>query len=231
MAKLFQEIKSVPRSRQIVDTFRKAIAEGIIKVGDRLPPERELCMQLGVSRTSLREAIRILEAYGIIETRQGGGTFVTDRFTENVFEFLGFGSHLTKQHFYHLLDVRAILEVGAVAAIIEAIQDESIHKLEQLIDALEKSDSSNELGFLDAKYHEALIELSGNPILIALYKMIFKMLLQATSAVISYPTAKSIAVRDHRIILKALQEKNIEYSKQMIQQHLIHTRNIIETYY
>jgi GntR family transcriptional repressor for pyruvate dehydrogenase complex len=95
MPVIFDEIKYQSRSQHIVDKFRKAIADGTLQIGDKLPPERDLCVQLGVSRTALREALQILQAYGLVKPTQGGGTHVTDKFSENVFDFLGFGKNLT----------------------------------------------------------------------------------------------------------------------------------------
>jgi GntR family transcriptional repressor for pyruvate dehydrogenase complex len=228
---IFDEVKNLSRSRQIVDKFRKAIAEGTLKIGDKLPPERELCIQLGVSRTSLREAVRILETYGVLETTHGGGTYVTDKFTENVFEFLGFGDVLNKRNFKHLLHLRNVVEAGAVETAVETADEAGLRGLEDLVDALENETDTSRLGYLDAQFHETVIGLSGNPILTAVYRMIFKMLRQGTSKVISYPSAKSIAVKDHRMILDAFKKKDIKKCKAVVRKHLLHTEEIIEKYF
>jgi len=231
MEPLFDEVKNYSRSRQIVDKFRKAIAEGSLKVGDKLPPERELCVQLGVSRTALREAIRTLAAYGVLEPLQGGGTFVTDKFTENVFEFLGFGDKLDYGTMRQLLNVRSIIETGAIETVAETATDAELEKLGGLVARLEAEKDDEKVGELDALFHETIIELSHNPILTALYRMIWKMLSHGTSQVIAYPTARAIAVKDHKAIYQALRARDKALSKRRLVAHFAHTQELLETHY
>ncbi len=230
MDALFDEVKNLSRSRQIVDKFRKAIADGSLCIGDKLPPERELCVQLGVSRTSLREAVRILDAYGMVESTPGGGTYVTDRFSENVFEFLGFGNNLTMRNFEYILHTRMVIETGAVDRALESADAAGIERLQNLVDELEKESDFERLGFLDARFHESYIELAGNPILTTFYRMIFKILLKGTSQVITFPTARGVALEDHRRILVAVRRKDKPACADLIRRHLEHTEELISKY-
>jgi GntR family transcriptional repressor for pyruvate dehydrogenase complex len=230
MKTLFDEVESTSRSRQIVEKFRKAIGDGALRIGDKLPPERELCVQLGVSRTSLREAIRMLRAYGVLEATQGGGTYVTDKFSENIFEFLGFGTSLDKKNFLHLLHVRDIIESGAVEKAASSANEAALERLESLVESLENESDTTKLGLLDATFHETIIEMAGNPILTAFYRMIFKMLMQGTSRVIALPSARAIAMKDHRNIFKALKSGDSRKCKSLIRKHMQATTKLIETY-
>ena len=228
---LFDEVKNLTRSRQIVEKFRKALAEGTLRVGDKLPPERELCLQLGVSRTSLREAVRSLEAFGLVDTRPGGGTYIADKFSENIFDFLGFGNTLDRKNFRHLLHTRRIIETGAVEQVMETADAAALRGLEDLVDELERETDPERLGGLDARFHEKFVELSGNPILTALYRMIFKILQRGTSEVITYPTARGVAVRDHKAIVEALKNRDKAACWEQVQAHLRHTESLIEKYF
>lgn len=231
MDKIFGEIEKTSRSQLIVEKFKQALAEGRLKIGDKLPPERELSASLGVSRTSLREAIQFLSAYGLLEAIQGEGTFVTDRFTSNVFEFLGFGSMLNKENFRFLLKTREVLETGCIDAAISNINQEHIKELQDLIDQLRLENENERMGQLDARFHELIITQTKNPILIQIYKMIYKMLLFGTSRVISYPNAKEIALHDHQEILNFISSKQIEKCKEAISIHLKRTEELIEEFF
>lgn len=232
MKPLFDEVQHDSRSRQIVEKFRKKIAEGVLKVGDKLPPERELCIQLGISRTALREAIRTLEAYGIVEARQGGGTFITDRFTENVFEFLGFGDKLDYATIIQLLKARSIIESGAIESIVVTATDKDIAQLESLATQLKTAVEQNgTIGELDATFHKKIIEFTNNKILMTLYQMIWRMLSHSTSMVIAYPTARNIAVHDHLEIVETLKRRDVQESKQSVLRHLQHTEELLNKYY
>lgn len=230
MKPLFDKVENLSRTRQVVEKFRKAISSGVLKVGDKLPPERELCAQMGVSRSALREAIRILDAYGVLKSTQGDGTYVTDQFAENVFEFLGFGGNLNSHNLKHLLQTRLILESGVLEQSIETANSKTIERLESLVKKLEEETDAKQLGYWDAQFHETIIELSANPILISFYKMIFKMLLQGTSQVIALPNARKIAIGDHKLILQSIKKRDKKRCKQLIIKHLNHTKQLTETY-
>jgi DNA-binding FadR family transcriptional regulator len=233
MNALFDEIQPQSRSRQIVEKIRGAIEGGTLKQGDKLPPERDLCAQLGVSRTSLREAMRILETYGLVEPTQGGGTYITDKFSENVFEFLGFGKKLSRLNFKYLLNARKILEVGAVEQALEsgkAGADPDPGSLESLVDEQMKEENVIRLGELDARFHEQLVAMSRNPILVAFYRMIHTILLQATTQVIAYPPSRKIVLHDHREIARTFMKRNKNACIRAVCEHLKRTETLIEKY-
>ena len=230
MDTLFGEIQHKSRSQQIVHKFREALANGTLSTGDKLPPERDLCVQFGVSRTSLREAVRALEAYGLVESTQGGGTYIADKFSENIFDFLGFGNCLSKKNFAFLLDTRRILETGAVESALDFVSAKDIAVLSRIVDKQEKEKNPEQYGILDAQFHEQIVCMSGNPILAALYKMIYKMLLQGTSRVAVYPGAWKIALRDHRALLEALKMRDRKKCIQTVKKHLKNTELLIEKY-
>src|SRR5437588_5636144 len=74
----FQPLRHERRYEQVAEQIRKLISSGALKPGDKLPSERELCVKLGVGRSSIRDAVRTLQATGILEPRQGHGTVVRD---------------------------------------------------------------------------------------------------------------------------------------------------------
>ena len=76
----------ISATTQVVDAVRLAIQKGELKVGDKLPRESDMAEELGVGRSSLREGIKILNAYGIVESRQGEGTYIVDNSARNFFQ-------------------------------------------------------------------------------------------------------------------------------------------------
>jgi GntR family transcriptional repressor for pyruvate dehydrogenase complex len=231
MKNLFDEIISQSRSKQVAEKIKTAISDGRLKLGDKLPPERDLAVQLGVSRSSLREAVRILDAYGLVESNQGGGTYVTDRFTESVFDFLGFGRRLSPVNFRHLLRTRLIIETGAVETAPADSLAETAAILGGLVKRMEAETDLAVLGSLDAQFHECLVERAGNPILTALYRMISKMLKQGTIEVIAYPTARLVAIEDHRELAAGFARGEREACREVVRRHLEHTEELFERYF
>jgi GntR family transcriptional repressor for pyruvate dehydrogenase complex len=184
--------------------------------------------------------MRTLQAYGLVESTQGGGAYITDKFSQNVFEFLGFGKKLNKQNFMHLLNVRKILESGAVEQALEIAGngkgnsarrgDFKETDLGRLVDDQEQETDFARLGVLDAQFHEKLVGMSHNPILVALYRMIHTILLQGTFQAGGYPPSRNIVLRDHREIARTFKNRDRAACVRAIRKHLKNTEKVIEKY-
>jgi GntR family transcriptional repressor for pyruvate dehydrogenase complex len=227
----FQEIEKHSRTQQVVEEIKRAVAGGTIKIGDKLPPERDLALQFGVSRTSIREAVRILSTLGLVKTTQGGGTYVTDLFSENVFSFLGFGSRLSRENYKLLFQARFVLESGCIPFVLDKVNTKDIERLKSIVEDLKNETDIQRLGLLDARFHESLVELAGNPILSSLYQMIYKMLKEGTSKVISYPNGKKLAIRDHYSIIQAIETKSKAKCIRAVEKHLAAAAGLFEKFF
>src|SRR6056297_4335974 len=107
----FKQIKNNKVYEQIIEQIRELIYEGELKKGDRLPSERQLKKDLGVSRASIREAFSALEMIGLIESRPGEGTFIKERFDDNLVDPLSLVLILNENVEEELLELRRVLEV------------------------------------------------------------------------------------------------------------------------
>lgn len=154
---------------RIADTvateLESRILEGSLKPGDRLPAERDLAVELGVSRPSLREAIQKLVSKGLLTTRHGGGTTVTDRleapFVDPWQQMLD--GHPTLQS--DLLEFRHMLEAQAAALAAERATDADIERLDAAVAALDAVYASNDLAACidtDVAFHQAIAEAAHN---------------------------------------------------------------------
>lgn len=160
---------SIPRiSDAIAESLERRILEGSLKPGDRLPPERELAAELGVSRPSLREAIQKLASKGMLQSRQGGGTFVTDRLNSTFFdpwqEMLGAHPNLRED----LLEFRRMLEGQMAEWAAERRTDEDMIRLTQSFEELQSvfdSDDRKRQAACDMAFHQAIAEASHNALL------------------------------------------------------------------
>ncbi|GAA0180977.1 FadR/GntR family transcriptional regulator [Clostridium sediminicola] len=231
MSKFLGEIeKSSSMSLKVVEKFREALKEGQLKVGDKLPPERALAAQLGISRAPLREGLGILSAYGILETKPGEGTFVTDKFAENVFDFLGISDISNKENFMNLLQFRIILEVGSVDMAIKNIDSEEYKKMEFVINKLQKETDKDKIVLIDAEFHEMMIRLTKNQILIETYKMISKLLIKLFSKLMGQGDVRTDIINAHREILNYLKDGEVEKCKNSLRKHIYNNRELIDKY-
>jgi DNA-binding FadR family transcriptional regulator len=160
---------TAPASRRtfeaILEQVESAIAQGALSAGDRLPSERELAGDLGVSRTSVREALRVLEALGVVETRRGserGAVLVVD--PGNAFvaivRMLAALRHIELEE---IVDFRATVESGAARRLAEHPDAETLAGLDAILDAMERQDITQaEFHALDAEFHLLLVRAAGN---------------------------------------------------------------------
>lgn len=152
-------------SDQIVAQLETLLLEGSFRPGDRLPPERQLAEQLGVSRPSLREALQKLAARGLVVSRQGGGTYVTERldagFTEPWQEMLGRHPELHRD----LLEFRRMLE-GTVARLAAERATEAdrerIARLYAEMQTAHARDGREQTSDIDVRFHQALADAAHN---------------------------------------------------------------------
>ena len=200
------EIRKVQRGSmadQVVKNIREAITSGQWSIGDRLPNEQELAKQLGVGRSSVREGIRILAGYGLVETRQGEGTFVVDNQAEQIFDLFGYRSDA--ENIRYLNQLRHMLETGCISIIFDVgLQSEQLACLHGLVEDLDKAQNSASAIQADSAFHKTLFSYTQNPLLIQIYAMISKLLHTLMLQLMCRQDVLDDARHSHRKIYDAL---------------------------
>ncbi len=154
---------------EAIEKVKGMILSGELHPGDRLPRENELAERLGVSRSSLREAVRALAALNVIETRQGDGTYVTSLTPEVLLEVIGFGIDLVRDpSLLEVFQVRRFLETAATAAAAISITDDELVSLRDCMGRMDRAESVEELVRADEEFHHIVAEATRNSVLVAL---------------------------------------------------------------
>src|SRR6266850_4302483 len=152
-----------------IDKMRERIVSGAWGPGDRLPKESELAAQLGLSRNSLREAVRALSQLRVLEVRQGDGTYVSSLEPDLLLESTGFISHLLLgETEIELYEVRRILEAAAATLAAGRIDDDGKRDLGSSLDRMRDAQGVEELVEADVAFHAVIARATGNPVLISL---------------------------------------------------------------
>lgn len=149
--------------------LRAKIASGELLPGQKCPPEGELAAQLGVSRSSLREAIRAMSALGVMEARHGSGTYVSSLEPAQILK--GFALLVDLFPFdsvLELFEIRRSLESHAAAGAAARATPELIKELDDLVAKMEATENSADISDLDARFHEAICAAGGNSTLTSL---------------------------------------------------------------
>ncbi|MFI7424731.1 FadR/GntR family transcriptional regulator [Nonomuraea sp. NPDC049684] len=149
-----------------IDKIKQMILSGELTPGDRLPKEADLAERLGLSRNSLREAVRALALINVLDVRQGDGTYVTSLEPHLLLDTMSFVLDLHRDDtVIQFFEVRRILEPAATAMATELMRDEDIEELRLILDSLPAQPTVEELVANDLEFHQRIARGSGNSVL------------------------------------------------------------------
>ncbi|MBO2451850.1 FadR family transcriptional regulator [Actinomadura barringtoniae] len=152
-----------------IEQIKAKLASGELVPGQRLPTERDLAAELGLSRSSMREAIRALTVLGVLEARHGAGVYVTQLEPSDLLETFGAVAEISRgETLLHLVQVRKILEPAAAATAAARITDEGLALLRAEMRAMERGTTSEEIVGHDLEFHRIITGAAGNPVLAAI---------------------------------------------------------------
>jgi GntR family transcriptional repressor for pyruvate dehydrogenase complex len=163
---LLQPTKSTTVVQKVIDRITNSLIKGELKPGDRLPPEPDLALQFGVSRASLREALKTLCGLGVLVARKRGGTFVAAAGSQLMLDPLIFNLIIENGSRDHLFELRVLLEVDAVELLIKKATPDDLLILAQDLEqfaALLSDGDLEALARLDYQFHLRLIQMAKNP--------------------------------------------------------------------
>lgn len=222
---MFKFVKSNKVSENIVEQIRKAIFDGTLKPGDKLPPERELMKNFKVSKATLREAMRSLEVLGFLEIRKGvsGGAFVTEvdmkKARDSFINFLLFKNlSLT-----NLTEVRLVLESYIAEKATIAINEDDLKGLKKLIEECEyvlKHDIPIESRKNEIEFHRIIGSVTGNPILMFILDFVEDLLIDTKEILQPGKDFSKKVLNAHKRIYKALLARNSKKVKQEMIKHI-----------
>lgn len=224
---MFKAVSLNRVSQAIVEQVKLLMRQGRLKPGDRLPSERELCERFGVSRVTVREALRVLEAGGLVDIRVGarGGAFVTSPTSQQVGEGLADLLNLSPLTARDVTEARQVFELGIVPIVVERATDEDITDLREMLrkhrEALDRGDYEMAMS---AEFHVRIAASTHNPAIEMLVQSFHGPLLM------SLLTAKELAplmgqrgAEEHTAIVDAIAARDVERATSIMSEHLQRT--------
>ena len=224
-----ERTERINATAQVVNSVKSAIQSGQLKVGDRLPRDSVMAQELGVGRSSLREGIKILNAYGVVESRQGEGTFIVDNRAQNFFEFMGFLP--SKENTEYFLELRRVIEIGNIAAIYDKLTDEDLEELRKLVQVLGQKRPADEYVTADKEFHSKMIAFTKNPMLIQINNMITSMRIELLYKLFCHQEIVEDAYKAHSRILTALEARDLNACVREVADHIDTTVRHVENIY
>ncbi|MFB9389441.1 FadR/GntR family transcriptional regulator [Streptomyces coeruleoprunus] len=207
---------------EAIEKIKEMIVSGALRPGDRLPKESELAAELGLSRNSLREAVRALSLIRILDVRQGDGTYVTSLDPQLLLEALSFVVDFHRDDtVLEFLAVRRILEPAATALAAPRIGEAELDALEAALDALGPEPAVEELVAADLEFHRVIVGASGNAVLCSLLDGLSGPTTRARVwRGLTQEDAVARTLHEHRAILAALRDRDAEAARSWATVHI-----------
>lgn len=213
-------------TEHVITYVRDLIAKGELRPGDRLPAERDLSTQLGVSRPTIRAGLRALSAMGVIQSRHGSGTYIPDgppTLGSEPLRFLAALHGLSREEMY---EARRVLEVSAAGLAAERASAEHIAGIAEEVASLFASiEDPQEFLVHDIRFHRAVAAASGNQIVASLVEMVSALYYEQRRETAAQATDRNLrdAADLHRSIYQAIRKHDVDQAQALMHQHLLHS--------
>lgn len=214
----FSRIVSMKPSQSAVDfvinSIKDLLIEGYLQPGERIPSENELTKLLAVSRGSIREAMKILSALGVVRIQRGDGTYIADSEDNIATDSMLFSFVLAQPSLKEIYDLRVLIETDVMESAIDNAGAEDIAELQACLDEMKRASghggaSTEEFTRMDIRFHGILGAITGNRLIKRIYAYIMSYLSQSVYESLrlqgEYATN---AIESHALMLEVIQERN-----------------------
>lgn len=230
---MFTKVRVGRVSEEVVKQVQEAIFSGELEPGDRLPPERELAEQFGLSRMSVRDALRTLESSGLIEIKVGssGGAFVREPNFDPLRESLSSMLRLKKANILELVETRKIVETAIAELAAERATEEDLRAMREAIEAarraLESGDSN--YGPHSVNFHAALAQAGKNHVLNLTVRSFRAFFADVLEKLLATEDMARRGIADHWELYKAIESHDRQRARQLMAEHLSYFENKVKT--
>jgi len=223
----FQKVHPEKLSSAVIRQIELLILRGILRPGERLPPERDLAVRLGVSRPSLRDALSALQDQGLLAARAGSGIFVADvlgsAFSPALIRL--FATH--EDAVFDYISFRRDLETLAAKRAARQGSDTDLQVVQTVFDRMQEAHGTNDPeqeAQLDAQFHMSILEASHNVVMLHMMRSMFDLLREGVfynrQVMFAQQTSRRDLLEQHRAINAALQSRDAEAAGDAVEAHL-----------
>ena len=218
------ELERIRRTKvyeEVAQQLHRLIVEGHFKPGDKLPTERELAEAFGVSRASVRDAVRSLELLGLVEPRQGQGRVVRPLSPDGLVRPLASVLVRNRALLGELLEVRKMLEPPIAARAAQLATAEEVARLEEILDRQAEKLRQGELPIdEDTEFHYAIATAARNSVILQVMDVLMDLLLESRQQSLQVQGRPQKSVEGHRAILEGIRRRDPQATEAAMRQHL-----------
>lgn len=226
-------LKKQRLSEMVVNSIKEMIKERNFKPGDKLPSEHEMMKKLQVSRSSIREAVRILEVTGILSVKQGKGIFVADKIQEGI-ENMNNWFEENKESLYEHFEIRLMIEPHVCELAAKKCDRKMLESMNKTFDDFLKCKENNDIqGMInfDAKMHHLIAKCTKNRTLEIIMKTMADILTEGWITSLHTPGRIESTIEEHREVLDAISKGDSKAAGEAMKKHLKNALNDIKEYY
>jgi GntR family transcriptional repressor for pyruvate dehydrogenase complex len=217
---MFKPIKHTRVSDEVVNQIKNQISEGVLKPGDRLPPERDLVKEFGVSRPSLREALNSLVAMGFLEVKEKR-TFIKSVADERMQDPLSLLIKTDIQKIFDLIEVRKALEAWAAFLAAQRATEEDIKRLEDILEEMRKAfEQGRSWEKQDADFHLGIAQATHNTIQTHIMSTIYDLLKESMVRVFKDRSKVKKLLDQHHRMFSAIKNHSPDKARERTLEHL-----------
>jgi len=228
---MFESIKRAKVSDEVAKQIKALISEGKLKPGDRLPPERELIKQFGISRPSLREALKSLGTMGFLEVKQAKRTYVKSVTSERMQGPLSLLIQTDTQKIYDLIEVRKAMEAWGAYYAAQRASEEDIERLEKILKEMKQAiEQDQPWEKEDADFHLAVAQATHNIIQIHLMSTIYDLLKESVAKIFTNHVKTKKLYQQHCRIFYAIKKHSPEKARESTLEHLGYVDSEVKTF-
>jgi GntR family transcriptional repressor for pyruvate dehydrogenase complex len=225
---MFKPIKTTRIYEEIVVEIMDLINQGTLEWGDQLPTERELSETFKVSRTCVREAFRVLESQGFLESRPGNGTYVSNNAIDTLVQPLASFILKEKDYQIELFEMRQLLESQLAYLAAERATPENMTKMEKILRSQEEQIANGETGLdSDSDFHHALAEAANNRILLHIINTTIEFLAESRESYLLGEERAKKSLAHHKKIFSAIQKGDGELAAKAMREHIEDVEKIL----
>jgi GntR family galactonate operon transcriptional repressor len=234
---LFYDLKNVAGivpslSTQVARELGRRIVAGQLREGELIEDENRLCDRFGISKSVVREAVKLLVGKGLLEVRRGSGTRVRRRASWNLLDddVLAWhqGVEPRPDFLRQLMDVRQVFEPNSAAWAATTASDEQIAEIRDAQERMEAAPTVQDFVVADALFHRAILRAANNEVLMAMEGVIFSALLTSIRLTNADPRDNENSAPLHRKVLNAIEERDAEAASAAMKEHLTDTRTRLD---
>lgn len=215
-------VQRVPVVQQVVNNIRDFIFSGTISVGEKLPTEKDLCEQLSVGRSTVREALRILQANGFVEIQPGRGAFVARNKEPDPGDIVEWFVQ-NEVELKDCIEVRTALEPLAIKLAVARATDADIAQITRthtkFVKAVEENDTAA-IAKYDERFHNQIVESSKNKLLISINRKVSEGIQSFRGKTFQLQQNALNAIDPHTDIMHALEERDSEAGEMFMRRHI-----------